>query len=146
MSNPDFARSRWRPPQSPNRSSQRGVSLVELLVGLTIGLLAIMVAIGTLILSRGVAGSVSDMSQLQQQGSFALRVIGTQLRQAGSVDLQPSPTGVPGSFQYDTALPPGFNGGSTVIQGTDGNSMAPDTLSVGNLPSSTLVQTQAATA
>ncbi|WP_326538863.1 PilW family protein [Pseudorhodoferax sp.] len=66
---------------------QAGVTLIELLVGLAIGLMTIAVALGALLVSRGVSGTVSDASQLQQQGAHALRVIGLQLRQAGSIRL-----------------------------------------------------------
>lgn len=72
--------------------AQRGVSLVELMVGLTIGLLVIAVAMGTLMVSRGVSGTVSDVSSIQQQAAYAMRVIGLQLRQAGSLYLNPNPT------------------------------------------------------
>ena len=73
--------------------SQRGVTLVELLVGLSIGLLVVAVAMGTLIISRGISGTVSDASDIQQQGAHILRTIGQQLRQAGSLYLNPDPVG-----------------------------------------------------
>ena len=66
---------------------QRGATLIELLVGITIGLMTIAVAIGALLVSRGVSGTVSDASQIQQQAAYAFRVIGQQLRQAGSIRL-----------------------------------------------------------
>jgi type IV pilus assembly protein PilW len=69
------------------RTRQSGVTLLELLVGLAIGLMTIAVALGALLVSRSVSGTVSDASQLQQQGAHALRVIGQQLRQAGSIRL-----------------------------------------------------------
>lgn len=137
MSNPDRSRAESRPLR---RSAQRGVTLVEILVGLVVGLLVIAAAIGTLILSRNVAGSVSDMTQLQQQGAYALRLIGMQLRQAGSMNLEGSPM-AEGSFQYASAAP-GFGGGTKVVVGTDGDSEAPDTLSFGKLVAATLTETQ----
>ncbi|WP_423457025.1 PilW family protein [Ottowia sp. VDI28] len=74
-------------------SRQRGVTLIELMVGLAVGLLVIAVAMGALIVSRGVSGTVSDASEIQQQGAYVLRVIGGQLRQAGSLRLNPDPGG-----------------------------------------------------
>ncbi|MFN4118453.1 PilW family protein [Acidovorax sp.] len=65
----------------------RGATLIELLVGITIGLMTIAVAVGALMVSRGVSGTVSDASQIQQQAAYAFRVIGQQLRQAGSIRL-----------------------------------------------------------
>lgn len=73
--------------------TQRGVSLIELMVGVAIGLLVVAVAMSALMVSRGVSGTVSDASTLQQQAAYALRVLGLQLRQAGSVYLNPDSTG-----------------------------------------------------
>ena len=72
---------------------QRGVTLIELMVGLAIGLLVIAVAMSALMVSHGISGTVSDASGIQQQGAYILRVIGQQLRQAGSVYLNPDPAG-----------------------------------------------------
>ena len=77
------------PQPLPLRTSQRGATLLELMVGITIGLLTVAVALGALMVSRGVSGTVSEASQLQQQASYAFRVIGQQLRQAGSRQLDP---------------------------------------------------------
>lgn len=66
---------------------QQGMTLIELMVGITIGLLTIAVAMGALMISRGVSGTVSESSQMQQQAAYAFRVLGQQLRQAGSVRL-----------------------------------------------------------
>ena len=71
---------------------QQGVTLLEMLVGLIIGLLVVAVAMGALMVSRSVTGTVSDASGIQQQGSHILRVVGSQLRQAGSLYLNPNPT------------------------------------------------------
>lgn len=71
--------------------SQRGVTLIELLVGVAIGLLVIAVAMGALMVSRGVSGTVTDASNIQQQAAYAMRVIGQQLRQSGSVRLDLNP-------------------------------------------------------
>ena len=67
---------------------QRGVTLIELMVGIAIGLLTVAVAMGALMVSRGVSGTVSDASEIQQQASYAFRVLGRQLRQAGSLRLK----------------------------------------------------------
>jgi type IV pilus assembly protein PilW len=93
-------------------NTQHGVTLVELLVGITIGLFTIAVAMGALMVSRGVTGSVSDVSDLQQQASHAFRVIGSQLRQTGSIrlklsankldsDTSPPLVGEPVAFETD---------------------------------------------
>lgn len=70
---------------------QRGVSLVELMVGIAIGLMVVAVAGGVLMVSRGLTGTVSDVSQIQQQAAYALRAIGQQVRQSGSLYLNLNP-------------------------------------------------------
>ena len=75
----------------PNQRSSYGVTLIELLVGLAIGLVVIGVAMGALMVSRGVTGTVSDTSSMNQQAAYAMRVIGMQLRQAGSLRLNLEP-------------------------------------------------------
>lgn len=79
------------------RRAQRGVTLIELMVGIAIGLLVVAVAAAALMVSRGVSGTVSDASTIQQQAAYAMRVIGGQLRQAGSLYLNPNPGGAAGS-------------------------------------------------
>ena len=71
----------------PDRNKQSGVTLIELMVGIAIGLLTIAVAMGAIMVSRGVSGTISDATQIQQQASYAFRVIGQQLRQAASIKL-----------------------------------------------------------
>jgi len=70
------------------RRRQRGVTLIELMVSIVIGLLTIAVALGALLVSRGMSGTVSDAAQLQQRAAYALRIIGQQVRQAGSMQLK----------------------------------------------------------
>lgn len=77
--------------QTPLR--QRGVTLIELMVGLAIGLLVVAVAMGALMVSRGISGTVSDASGIQQQGAYILRVVSQQLRQTGSLYLNPDTAG-----------------------------------------------------
>ena len=69
------------------------MALIELMVGLTIGLMVVAAAMGALMVSRGISGTVSDASGIQQQGSYILRVIGQQLRQTNSLYLNPDPIG-----------------------------------------------------
>lgn len=78
-------------PRASRQQAQHGFTLLELMVGLTIGLIVIGVAMGALLVSRSVSGTVSDASSIQQQAAYAMRVIGMQLRQAGSLRLNLSP-------------------------------------------------------
>ena len=74
-----------------NPCTQRGVTLIELMVGMVIGLLVVAAAMGSLMVSRGISGTVSDASNIQQQAAYAMRTIGLQLRQAGSLYLNLNP-------------------------------------------------------
>lgn len=113
---------------------QRGVSLIELMVGITIGLLTILVALGSLMVSRGVSGTVSEASQMQQQAAYAFRIIGQQIRQAGSVKLNLA-------FSKDAtetvdaadlvAFETSFNGKADTISGNDSPSTTEYQLLVG---------------
>ncbi|MFT4195886.1 MAG: PilW family protein [Ottowia sp.] len=126
--------------------AQRGITLIELMVGIAIGLLVVAVATGALMVSRGVSGTVSDASGIQQQAAYALRVIGAQLRQAGSVRLDLNPTSAvtadekllapvafvkksestsAPAFTFDLAQP------ASLFSGTDGTSTTSATLTVG---------------
>ena len=97
--------------------AQHGVSLIELMVGITIGLVTVTVAMGTLMVSRGIWGTVSDASQLQQKAAYAFRVISLQLRQAGSLRLNMAPQQTPGgTVPIDIADPVAFE---TKVDGFD---------------------------
>ncbi|WP_051954130.1 PilW family protein [Xenophilus azovorans] len=113
----------------PSSRRQAGVSLVELLVGIAIGLLVVLAAVGTLIVSRGATRTTADVSALQQQASYALRIIGLQLRQAGSLELNPTADKTAMTFTDFTG---------TVVSGSDGAGTGPDVLAVGSQPSLTL--------
>lgn len=71
---------------------QQGVTLIELMVGIAIGLMVVAVALGALMASRGITGTVSEATALQQQAAYAFRVIGQQIRQAGSIELNLNPS------------------------------------------------------
>lgn len=102
------------------------MTLIELLVGIALGLLVIGAAIGTLVISRQASGTVSEVSQLQQQASYAMRTFGVQMRTAGALELVQLPAGGPFTFNDFAGVP---------IAGTDGASGAPDSLTVDNQPS-----------
>ena len=75
--------------EKPQKSlkTQLGLTLMELMIGLAIGLLVVAVATAALMGTRSVTGTVSDVSGIQQQAAYVMRTFGTQLRQAGSLYL-----------------------------------------------------------
>lgn len=66
---------------------QKGLTLIELMVGIALGLLVVAVATAALMGIRSVTGTVSDVTGIQQQAAYVMRTFGTQLRQAGSLYL-----------------------------------------------------------
>lgn len=110
--------------------TQRGVTLIELMVGIAIGLLVIAVAMGALMVSRGVSGTVSDASAIQQQAAYAMRVIGQQLRQAGALRLNLDPGTVVTEARY--MIPVAFEANPPALVVTDiGGTTTPVTFTVG---------------
>lgn len=85
--------SHCRPRSSERQAAhgQKGLTLIELMVGIAIGLLVIAVAMGALMASRGISGTVSDATLLQRQAAYAFRVMGQQIKQAGSLELSLDP-------------------------------------------------------
>ncbi|MDN8614622.1 hypothetical protein [Variovorax ginsengisoli] len=114
-----------RPRPRPGR--ERGLSLLELLAGLVVGMLVMMSALATLLLSREAAGAVADLSQLQQQGAYALHVIGLQFRQAGAVELMRNE--VTGRYAFGPSRAQAA-GTDFAVFGVDGKGAAPDKVSV----------------
>ena len=124
------------------KQAQRGVTLIELMVGLTIGLLTIAAAMGALMVSRSISGTVSDASNVQQQASYAMRVIGQQLRQAGSLrlNLDPGTSSAESTYLIAAAFEakvepagsdPGFNPVTQTITGKNAPGTDEYALSVG---------------
>ena len=120
--------------------AQRGVTLIELMVGIAIGLLVVAVAMGAMMVSRGVTGTVSDASGIQQQGAYAMRLFGQQLRQAGSLRLNRNPGTVvaaelylaPVAFETNaTSATPLYSFDATKSEQIISGTAAPVTLVVG---------------
>ena len=129
-----------RPTQVPSPvRRQRGSSLLELMVGLTIGLLVTVAALGSLVYARLASNTVDDGTRLNQEAMTALRIIGGQLRQAGARRLDPTPdcigagcvtTKVAFNTDYPAVLPPLFAYSGQLVSGSEGESGAPDTIAV----------------
>ncbi|KQO27799.1 N-terminal cleavage protein [Acidovorax sp. Leaf78] len=125
----------------PPFSGQRGVTLLELMVGIAIGLLVVAVAMSALMISRSISGTVSDASTIQQQGAYAMRLFGQQLRQAGSMRLNLNPGSVVTASGYlapvgfetaaESASSPAFSYTANVAKQTISGTDSPDSLTVG---------------
>lgn len=71
------------------RKHQQGMSLMEFTVSSAIGLLTAAAAMTALIHIRSLSQAIHETVQIQQQAAYAFRVIGQQIRQAGSLALRP---------------------------------------------------------
>lgn len=65
----------------------KGLTLVELLVGISIGVLVVIAAVGTLSFVKAVVLSLTEAARLQQRSDAIFRNIGSQLMRAGSVEV-----------------------------------------------------------
>jgi type IV pilus assembly protein PilW len=87
------------------RQVQRGASLIELLVGIAIGLLVVLAALGTVVYTSASAGAVTDSVRLNLQAQAVFDTLGRQLRQSSSHTM--SATGLNGVITFQNGLAPG---------------------------------------
>lgn len=94
------------------RHAQQGTTLVELMTGLVVGLLVTVTALAMLALLQVNASIQGDAFLLQQRSDLALQAIGSQLRQAGAIELQAAAQGdaVRFSSAYNTMAINGDDG------------------------------------
>jgi type IV pilus assembly protein PilW len=111
-----------------NARSQSGFSLIELMIGITISMIILLAATTTLIMTSSTGKTTTDLSQLQQQGATALRIIGSQMRQARALALIQLPPPNNSNVFIDHASYMGFGGLGNSVEGVNGG--VTDTLSV----------------
>lgn len=113
---------------------QRGLSLIELLIGLTIGLLVMLAAVGTLSFSRVSALTLSDTVRMQQDATIAMGMIGRQLRSAHAIAFQDTPSAVDVAnvsfVPFTGVIPTGATQDASVYGAEGATAATPDTLSV----------------
>lgn len=109
-------------------SAQAGVSIIELLVGLVIGLLVSVAAIGSMSSTRATSITVSDSTRLHQDAATAFRTIGHHLRQAGAQQLIDAGGG---NVEFNSVFEGyGSVGSPQALRGTDGPDNAADVLEI----------------
>lgn len=106
---------------------QNGLSMLELLIGITIGLMVSVAAVGSLVYSRVSATTVGDSSRLYQDAAVAFRAIGYQIRQGGARRL----VSTGGNVEFNPSYV-GFGSGSStvVVTGVNGTSTITETLRI----------------
>ena len=110
---------------------QGGMTLVEFMVGITIGLLVVLAAVSSLIMIRGSARSLGESAGLEQKISLILLQIGQQIKQTGAINA--TSAGTDGNISFVLPANAGVNSVNQAapIMGTDGTGNAFDTLTVG---------------
>lgn len=100
------------------RTQQLGLTLVELMVAMTLGLL-VLLAVGSIYIgSRQTFRMQEDNARLQETGRYALEVMGRSIRQAGFWNMPINPAATATAFV------------GTPITGADGAAGASDTVTV----------------
>lgn len=106
--------------------SQRGMGLVELMVGMTIGLI-VLAALGYFFLGSTRANRThDDISRIQESGRHAMEILGSAIRQAGHRNDQVDDATQIGT-SIDGAMADAFPDAALALFGTDG---ATDTITV----------------
>jgi len=115
-----------------------GFSLVEIMVGLVIGMLGILVIFQVFAVSEGQKRTTTSGSDAQQNGSYAMYLLGSQVRAAGSGFVyRTTPSlpilgctiaGLPAAPVYMTPAPPAARMIPVLI--TDGGGGASDSITV----------------
>lgn len=108
---------------------QRGFSLMELMVGITIGLLVVIAATGSLVYTQITSTVVGDSTRLQQKADAIFRNMGFQITQSSARNLTVPNAGEAATVVFSSAFA-GFNGTGFSVQGSEGAINAPDTLQI----------------
>ncbi|HEY8024590.1 MAG TPA: PilW family protein [Burkholderiaceae bacterium] len=109
------------------RSRQAGMSIVELMVALTIGLFLMLVVANLFIGSKQTYRNQDNMSRLQENGRFAISILGKSIREAGYHTLTFNP--LANMYQKNTNIN-SWPYSATVLTGSNGTSGAPDSISL----------------
>lgn len=102
--------------RSVAKKHQRGATIMELMVGITIGLLVVLAALGSLVYTHVSSTTMVDATRLQQKADAAFRIINFQAIQAGAIELTSSPID-PGTVTFSTGYT-GFNPTTTTLPST----------------------------
>lgn len=94
---------------------ERGASLVELLVGIVVGLLVVLAAMGTVVYTNTTAAAVTDTLRLNLQAQSVFETLGRHLRQSSSHTM--NATGLNGVVTFQNGLAPGASAVSEITAG-----------------------------
>jgi len=78
-----------RPSQPPSPAASRGMTLVELMVGMTVGLFVVLIAVSIFVSTRVLHSVGSASTRMSENGRLAMDVLQTDLRNAAFVGCRP---------------------------------------------------------
>lgn len=112
------------------KAKQVGLSLVELMVAVTIGLFLMLVVANLFIGSKQTYTNQDNLSRLQENGRFAIALMGKAIREAGYHNMSFNPPA--GYYAANAPKSPTwpYSPGILVITGTEGTSGAPDSITL----------------
>lgn len=122
-------------PTAPYSARSRGFSLVELMVGMTIGMLVVLAISMSLVAFEAQKRTTTDGSTAQENGLIALVQLEQQIRSAGAGFSNPAAFDCANLYSYyddgsSVAVPaPAFAGGMAPVVISDGGA-GPDTLTI----------------
>lgn len=110
-----------------------GVNLMELMVGITIGMLVVVAAMNVMSFTQITSTTVADGTQLQQNADAVFRNLGFQATQAGAVRLDQAADAGKVVFSvaftgYNSSVTGATTGQILAAHGIDGGSTGSDTL------------------
>lgn len=100
------------------RRSQQGLSLVELMIAMTLGLIILLAIVAVYLGSRQSFRMQEENARLQETGRFALEIVGRSVRQAGFWNMPINPVATATAF------------GGVPINGNNGVAGAADSVTV----------------
>jgi len=131
--------------------SQRGVTLIDFMVGMAVGIIVILAATASLLVVRESSRTMNDSAALEQQATLAMQQISRQISQSSAINAYLSSSGSPDStatttggdpyVTFDTrpigvamntpsGYTPSMNLSNVAVFGVDGDATTSDTLAI----------------
>lgn len=143
----------FMPARLGSKQRQMGASIMELMVGITIGLLVVLAALGSLVYTHVSSTTMVDATRLQQKADAVFRIISFQTLQAGAMELNTNSSSIdPGTVTLSTdytGFDPSITNQTAIVasvHGVDGSGTTQDILRISYQDNGTTTPSTAGTA